>query len=235
MINQIDKKNRTPVTIASVYNPMDQTKTIKEDLIILIDSGASHSMAKASLVMKYKDSFFKRSKASYKTAASTFKSRYSMKLIVTLNEFGRGTELNHVFDLDENEEGIGYNMIIGRDLLNQLNTDVRFINGTIKWEDQVVPMKNFQRIWKDNHPSKKELGSIMLCSVEPSSTKEATERVVKIIDSKYEKANLNKIVESTKNLDKEQKQILLKLLMQYKTLIDGTLGRWNTTPVNIEL
>ena len=59
LINQIDNKNSMPVILASVYNPTDQTKTIKEDLIILIDSGASHSMAKASLVMKYKNSFFK--------------------------------------------------------------------------------------------------------------------------------------------------------------------------------
>ena len=29
--------------------------------------------------------------------------------------------------------------------------------------------------------------------------------------------------------------MLLKLLKQYETLFDGTLGRWNTTPVNIEL
>ena len=51
LINHIDNKNDTPVIIASVYNPRDQTKIIKENLIILIDSGASHSMAKASLVI----------------------------------------------------------------------------------------------------------------------------------------------------------------------------------------
>ena len=162
-----------------MYDPREQTKIIKNDLLILIDSGASHSMGKASLVMKYKDSFFKRSKASYKTAAGTFKSKYSMKLMITLDEFGRGTKISHVFDLDESEEGMGYDMIIGRHLLNQLNINVRFSDGTIKWEDQVVSMKNFQRIWKDNHPSKKELRSTILCSIEPKSTREATERVVK--------------------------------------------------------
>ena len=59
LINQANRKNSTPVTVASVYDPRDQTKIIKDDLLILIDSGALHSMAKASLVMKYKDSFFK--------------------------------------------------------------------------------------------------------------------------------------------------------------------------------
>ena len=120
-------------------------------------------------------------------------------------------------------------MIIGRDLLNQLNINMRFSNGTIKWEDQVVPRKNFQKIGKDDHPSKKELRSTILRSIEPKSAREATERVVKILDSKYEKANLDKIVANTKNLDEDQKQMLLKLLF------NGTLGRWNTTLVNIEL
>ena len=96
-------------------------------------------------------------------------------------------------------------------------------------------MKNFQRIWKEDHPSKKELRSTILCSIELKSIREATERVVKILDSKYEKANLNNIVEGARNLDKDQKQMLLKLLKQYKTLFNGTLGRWITTPVNIEV
>ena len=59
--------------------------------------------------------------------------------------------------------------------------------------------------------------------------------MVKILDSKCEKANLNKIVEDANNLDANQKQMLLKLLKQYETLFDGILGRWRTIPVNIEL
>ena len=143
LINQTNSLNSTPVTIASVYNPMDPKRVIRNNLLILIDSGALHSMAKASLVMTYKNQFFKQSKASYKTAAGTFKSKFSMKLTITLKEFGGGTKIKHTFDLNKNKEGIGYDMIIGRDLLNELNIDVRFSNGTIKWEDQVVPMKNF--------------------------------------------------------------------------------------------
>ena len=57
-----------------------------------------------------------------------------MKLTVTLDEFGRGTKINHAFDLNKNKDGIGYDMIIGRDLLNELNIDVRFSDGTVKWE-----------------------------------------------------------------------------------------------------
>ena len=107
MINQATRNKGTPVIVASVYDPLDQNKIIKDNLLVFIDSGALHSMAKASLVTKYKDSFFKRSKASYKMATGMFKSKHSMKLMFTLNEFGRVTKISHAFDLDGSKDSIG--------------------------------------------------------------------------------------------------------------------------------
>ena len=78
-------------------------------------------------------------------------------------------------------------MIIGRDLLTKLNIDVRFSDKTIKWEDQL---------------SRKELKATVLRSVEPKATKEATDRVIKILDSKYEKADLDEVVNNTKTLNR---------------------------------
>ena len=45
---------------------------------------------------------------------------------------GEEQKISHGFDLDESKDSIGYDMIIGRDLLNQLNINVRFSDGTIK-------------------------------------------------------------------------------------------------------
>ena len=126
-------------------------------------------------------------------------------------------------------------MIIGRDLLSESNIDVRFSDGTIKWEDQIVSMKIFQGIWKNDCTLKKELKAAILRSNKPKSTRDSTQRVIKILDSKYEKADLDQIMKNATNLDKTQKTMLLQLLKKYKDLFDGTLGRWNTTPVIIEL
>ena len=62
LINQTNNSIGTPVTIASVYDPTDPKKIIRNNLIVLIDSGASHSMAKASLVMTYKNCFLSEAK-----------------------------------------------------------------------------------------------------------------------------------------------------------------------------
>ena len=93
-------------------------------------------------------------------------------------------------------------MIIGRDLFSELNIDVRFSDGTMKWEDQLISMKSFHNIWKNEHPARKELKATILPSAEPKATKEAMGHVLKILDSKYKKVNLSKVVNDTDNLNK---------------------------------
>ena len=70
---------------------------------------------------------------------------------------------------------------------------------------------------------------------ETASTKEMTERAMRILDANYKKADLKEIVSQSKHIDNEQKQALLKLLKKYEHLFDGTLGDFKTEPVSIEL
>ena len=139
-------------------------------------------MAKALLVNKYEDSFFREEKSVCKTATGDFKSKYSMQLKFKLNKFGGNTKILHCFDLDESKDGISDNMIIRWDLLSELNIDVRFSDETIKWEDKLVSMKNFHKIWKNEHPTRKKLKATVLYSDEPKATKEATDQVLKMLD-----------------------------------------------------
>ena len=71
---------------------------------------------------------------------------------------------------------------------------------------------------------------------EPRSTMEMTKREIKILDAKYEKADLPKIVSETcDHLSNTDKKALLMLLQRYEELFDGTLGSWDTEPVHFEL
>ena len=54
------------------------------------------------------------------TGAGPLACNKKIKLQVTFDEFGGATRIHHEFDVNPNPEGIGYNMIIGRDLLTQL-------------------------------------------------------------------------------------------------------------------
>ncbi len=70
---------------------------------------------------------------------------------------------------------------------------------------------------------------------EHTSMQNATQQVVHIIDTKYEKAD-HQSVGSTKctHLSLQDQNKLLELLTEFEELFDGTLGDWNTEPVSFE-
>ena len=61
------------------------------------------------------------------------------------------------------------------------------------------------------------------------------ERNQNIVENKYCPADLNTIVKNCKVLSNSEQATLLELLNKFKHLFDGTLGHWNTEPVNLEL
>ena len=71
---------------------------------------------------------------------------------------------------------------------------------------------------------------------EPVSTRSATKRVVKILDAKYEKADIPAIVrENCSHLSAAEREKLLPMLLRHEPLFDGTLGDWNLPPVSFEI
>jgi len=67
-------------------------------------------------------------------------------------------------------------------------------------------------------------------------TLSCSSRVIKILDAKYDKADLPAIVnDSCSHLTPLQQEKLLSLLLKYESLFDGTLGDWNRPPISIKL
>jgi hypothetical protein len=66
--------------------------------------------------------------------------------------------------------------------------------------------------------------------------KEATPRVVHILDAKYEKTDLQSVVSTNcTHQSLQDRNKLLELLIEYEELFDGTLGDWKTKPVSFGL
>ena len=70
---------------------------------------------------------------------------------------------------------------------------------------------------------------------DPERVKQATKRISEILDAKYEKADLEKIVSNCPHLSHPQREQLLNLLKTYESMFDGTLGVWQGDPYNIHL
>ena len=71
-------------------------------------------------------------------------------------------------------------------------------------------------------------------TAEPDSTREATERIVKILNSNYEMAHCKQIANNATQMNAEERTQLLSLLEDLEDLFDGTLGDWSTEPIKLE-
>ena len=119
---------------------------------------------------------------------------------------------------------MNYDMIIGRDLLSELRIDILFSNNTVIWDHKQTPLKL---------QDAKEAIDYHL--VNSPAVKEATERIKRILNAKYEKANIDEVAKGCTNLNKEQQQKLANVLRKHEALFDGTLGRFKGSKYNIEL
>ena len=72
-------------------------------------------------------------------------------------------------------------------------------------------------------------------TAEPASTIEATEILLKIIDSTYEKAYLKQVADNATQLDAEERTQLLRLSKYFGGVFCGTLGDWDTESVGLEI
>ena len=72
-------------------------------------------------------------------------------------------------------------------------------------------------------------------TAEPASTREATERIENILYDTYVKAYLKQVSNNANQLSTEERTMLLSLLEDFGDFFDGTLGDWDTGPINLEL
>ena len=95
--------------------------------------------------------------------------------------------------MHETQQDMSYDVIIRLDLLKELGIDILNSNLTVKWDENEIPFKD--RGLKANEA--------MPMEDEPKHVLEASERLNRILDAKYEPANLTEVVSSTPGLDKE--------------------------------
>jgi hypothetical protein len=117
-----------------------------------------------------------------------------------------------------------YDLIIGKQTLHDIGAVLDFKEKTITIDSILLPMRNIVNL--QLKPSvTKALRHNTVQAQEPVSTRNATKRVIEILDTKYDKANLPEIVKyNCSHLELSQQEKLLSLLLDYKSLFDGTLG-----------
>jgi hypothetical protein len=109
-------------------------------------------------------------------------------------------------------------------MLSALGIILDFSRDMIIWEEGELPMKPRDSTRKNSFFVK-----------EPDALHEEADRMSKILDAKYQKADLKNIAEITKGLTEDQKTKLWHFLNKYENLFDKTLGNWKGADYRIEL
>ena len=124
-----------------------------------------------------------------------------------------------------------FNIIIGTKGIRKIKMILNFAEGLITWDDIELSMK------PDSHfDSPENLCTAFIEATEPKEVQQASNRVNKILDAKYEKADLPKIIkENCEHLNVNEKNSLLHTLLNFEGLFDGSLGEWQTKPVSVEI
>ena len=123
-----------------------------------------------------------------------------------------------------------YKMILGTVLLEELEMTLNFKERVMTWAGATAPMKPGELT--NDFESLDDL----LEDIEGSfHTKELMERMDRILDADYHKANLNDVTAEARHLTPEEQKQLNFLLKRCEDLFDGQLGEWNGPPIDFEL
>ena len=209
----------TPIVFACVQTKLGKHPKIKT-IKALLDSGSSSTLISQQYAKKLR--LRTENKTKWKTTAGEFTTSFKTKIEFSLPELHERRVITKTMHVTPNH--MGYDMIIGRDLLEDLGIDIKFSTSSILWDFAEIPMRPRQATVAEAY----EINDSKLVQDE-------LKQVVAIMDAKYEPADLDKLVAECLHLKSEEKKLLFSLLKKYESLFDGTLGKWKGPPHQIQL
>src|SRR5687767_5670749 len=131
----------------------------------------------------------------------------------------RETSAGKLFVDETDKLSSRYDMIVGRDLLDELGMNFLLSKNLMEWDNATTPMLDPDMF---NQEFINELEHEILYMHDPDTTE--AERIQSILSAKYCKADLHQLTKECDQLTKEEQEKLLALLQKYEQLFDGTVG-----------
>ena len=205
-------------------------------MIVLLDSGSSHTMIKDSSLPHRTMRVVGQPKRTT-TTNGVFSTTSSVILEnVKFPEFG-----NQCIDTIQadvfNSPTCRYDVILGRDVLDVMGAMIDFKANTISWMGREIPMKSTRDL-SSSHINQVELLHNQFSSEENEDYDIFAELYaddVVIMDRKYQAVTPDEVVRQLPHLNTQQKSKLKMVFEKYKTVFDGTLGKHPTAKIDIQL
>ena len=167
--------NPLPVVNVSLRGGNKHRATTVDGLTCLWDSGATDSMLKRRQTKHYERNI-RSNKVEYSTASGMYCTANGVKVPFCMPKISSRKIINHRFHVDNNkgESGIGYDMIICRDLMVQIGPTADFRCQFLQWDSTTVHMKEPSSLLVQYDITKREMRKVAIYTEEPASTREAT-------------------------------------------------------------
>jgi hypothetical protein len=214
---------------------MSKNKTIR----VLLDSGSSGDLLFMKKRSNKRISVVKRVvPQSWGTSNGTFITDKVGNIEISFVEYLASKKVRLQPDIVEYSPGDQvpmYDLIIGKQTMHNLGVKLDFQEKTITIDEILSPMRNIANLQLKPRITR-ALRENTCFAQEPISTRSTTKRMVKILDAKYEKADIPAIIrENCSHLTASNREKLLSVLLKFVSLFDGTLGDWKLLPVSFEL
>ena len=112
-------------------------------------------------------------KVYYSADAVLYCTTHDVKVVFFMPEFSSSKIINRRFHVNNNkgESGIGYYMIIGRDLTVQLVLMANFKRQFLQWDGATVPIKEQSGLLGKPYLSQNKMLKVVIQTAEPDSAK----------------------------------------------------------------
>ena len=224
--DNLEIDNKIPSTLLVCRKIQNQESMVP--FKILFDTGGSSTMIHERCLPVGATPSLLPNHMKFQTVAGILSSTRSVYLEdVTLPEFDKTKRINgtsaYVFNSPCN-----YDMIVGRDILNKIGLSMCFDTKTMKWLESIIPMKT-HTFW--------QTPLSYFWAFDDDGEEETLESLAatQILDAKYEKINIDDVIQAQTHLNSDQKSKLHNVLIQYNTLFDGGLGHYQKSKVHIDI
>ena len=211
--------------------PVDGGKKPPRVLRALLDSGSTGCIILNEFTLGLSKKFDKTEK--WTTKGGTFTTKGKCRVPMVLTDFTRSTTVEYDCYVDPTQKSSpnNYDLILGKDFQQEFGIDILNSQLTLRWNGIEVPMRNYGELATRTGASSFALQN----ADEIDPTGDLQKRVTRILDAKYEKADLKAVIKNQTHLNDDEKLALAKVLKEFEHLFDGTLGEWKGSGVSFEL
>ena len=160
---------------------------------------------------------------SWGTSNGTFKTNRVGEITLSFVEYSISKSVHLTPDIVEYDSGATaplYDLIIGKQTLHDIGAVLDFKEKTITIDGILLPMRNIVSLQLKPSVTRALRHNTCQAQEPVSFTQTATKRVIKILDAKYDKADLPAIVnDNCSHLTPLHREKLLSLLLKYESLL----------------